>query len=291
MAHGTQETRAESGIERFGSNEREARVLLTKALRAQNALAIENAVARATRNHVLAMMVRQLVFYEGKGELEDARIHKCKREWEDEIGASRKQVDTANRVGTERGLWTYEPGYRPRDRRPTGFYRLDLFAVMRLAFPAELERLEPELRHLEPDPLPDDLGDEWACECGDDFCDGTLCDGPGEDHDPDGHQPCPEGTPMLPERDTYAAPLGHLTEDYPQDYAEEDDRDPLLQRGEPALPRLSPRPELLEERTTTTTTAPPGRRKQPRLDMRLYNRLLAQGYSDAEALERSEVAA
>lgn len=173
---------------------KESRALITKALRAENALRIEDAVARVTGNHVLGKMIRQGVFYESKGELGDGRIHKTKREWSEEIGASRRQVDTANRLGEEWGLFGYEPGYRPRDSRPTGLYDFDLFAIMQVAFPAVAEKLEPELEYLEADfescPRDDEFRDDpdahlLADESYDD-------DG---DHVPMGHLTRPERTP------------------------------------------------------------------------------------------------
>lgn len=133
-----------------------------------NALAIEDAISRAPRSkpdagdrtwkigaHV-GKMCRQLVFWEGKGEDPDYRVHKTAREWEAEAGLTRKQLRTATRIAVEEGLLEVELDYRS-DGRMTNYYRLNMWEATRKVVDSELDntnrRLERERRKHQRDSL------------------------------------------------------------------------------------------------------------------------------------------
>jgi hypothetical protein len=132
---------------------------MAERLKALGALAIEDAVARAPRSqqdaagrtlkigHGVGKMVRQLLFWEGKGEEHNNRIHKTKREWfESEAGLTESQVKTARVVAAKEGLLAFEEGFRRGDGRPTTFYRLNMLNVARVVAASEAENVERRLQ-------------------------------------------------------------------------------------------------------------------------------------------------
>lgn len=223
-----------------GANTREERRLLANTLdETLDAIALEDAIANAPRSgrdaagrvlkmgHPAGKMVRQLVFWEGKGQAEDYAIHKVVREWRtSDARLTERQLRTATRVLKEHGLLETWGGYRPSDRRQTVFYRLNLWETLRAAFASEIttleERLEHErrtkqrarleerlakfkatlddleLRFAEPEEAAgfDAFG---ACaRCGEEFCDGDDClydEAATGWHDPDAPDPTDEDAP------------------------------------------------------------------------------------------------
>lgn len=125
-----------------------------------DAIALEDAIANAPRSkpenesrvlrmgHPAGKMVRQLVFWEGKGQAEDYAIHKVGREWRtSDARLTERQLRTATRVLKEHGLLETWGGYRPSDRRQTVFYRLNLWETLRVAFASEITTLAERLEH------------------------------------------------------------------------------------------------------------------------------------------------
>lgn len=224
----------------------EDRKVLATELRALNALKIEKGIAAhaMTRETVkvyskraggmierprrlgahAGQMVRQLVHWEGKGEAEDFSIHKTKREWEEEIGLSRSNLETATRRLVAEGLLTTRPDYRKGDRRPTTYYTLNLWAVMRLLDPVRAVEIEPELHGLEPETEAerveyDDLDDLLDLP---DFEDIPHVESETDDVR-NGQRTCPEPTGLVSKTDRVAVGNGQVTREYPQSTAEDDD--------------------------------------------------------------------
>ena len=167
--------------------------MITAKLKDANALRIQDAIAGAPRRrkdkrgrswrigHVAGKIVRQLVFREGTGELEEFWIHKTVREWCDEIGCTPRELQTVVRVLAEEGLLETKQGYRPSDRRQTTYYRLNLWAVLELVDPAGAAEIGPTPGYPESWSFLEE--DEWR-PCRHDLCEG--CDecepeGPAED--------------------------------------------------------------------------------------------------------------
>ena len=127
-----------------------------------DAIALENAIARAKRStpdkagrtrrmsRNVGAMVRQLRFWEGKGQLQNDAIYKTDREWyETEGGLTRSQLETATRVGVEEGLFEVFHVMRPSDDRRVTAYRLNLLRATHVACESERDRLEEVLEHEE----------------------------------------------------------------------------------------------------------------------------------------------
>lgn len=134
----------------------EEREIATEVLtKNADAIAIEDAISRAPRSrpdaadriwrigaHV-GKMCRQLVFWEGKGQDDDNRVHKTAREWfESEAGLTRVQLRTATRIAVEENLLEVEQGKRPSDQQTTVYYRLNMWTVARLVVASEVENTE-----------------------------------------------------------------------------------------------------------------------------------------------------
>jgi len=139
---------------------------LTNMLRGKTAMAgldlveVKKAIARAPRKerdaankqrrmggNVASFMV-QLLTWEGSGELDDYYIHRTKREWfESEAALTESMVKTARTTADEEGLVEFETGYRPRDRRPTTLYRVNMWELAKLVNRSELENTERLLKH------------------------------------------------------------------------------------------------------------------------------------------------
>lgn len=132
----------------------------TGILRGLDPFTMQDAVARAKRTKLdcggrqrrigahVGQMCRQLLFWEGKGELEDAWIHKTAREWEEsEAALTKRMLKTAERVAMEEGLIEVEDGRRPGDQQQTKFYRLNLWALARVVVVSELENVTNRLEH------------------------------------------------------------------------------------------------------------------------------------------------
>lgn len=108
----------------------ELRALLT----AENFMALE---ARCIREFGLpaGVLVRQLVYWEGKGHDPDGWIYKTKAELREEIGLSSGMVDTARRRLEDRGVLHTDrrpkrrPGGRVKHPSPVIHYRLDLLKL------------------------------------------------------------------------------------------------------------------------------------------------------------------
>jgi hypothetical protein len=131
---------------------------------------VEDAIARAYRRkpdaagrhfrigaHV-GKLVRQLLFWQGKGQDPDGRIFKSLPDWEHSDAAfTRSKLATAARVAREEMLASVEPGLRPSDRRQTNFYGLHVWEVAWTVVTSELDsigrRLERESRKRERDKL------------------------------------------------------------------------------------------------------------------------------------------
>lgn len=118
---------------------REERMQLTTELvgeRACNALAFQT---RATKKlgPGAAVFLRQLLFWEGKGEDPDGWIYKSRSEMGEETGLSQRQQDKARAILGRREL--VEEELRPVGpmKRQTMHYRVDLLAVMDLLYPAD----------------------------------------------------------------------------------------------------------------------------------------------------------
>lgn len=128
----------------------ESRALLTKEAKK---LDVQRAVTRLTRNPVAGIMARQLLYFDDKKKLcPDNWIFKGPGDWDREEALSRSQVRTGNRDMIQHGLAEIDTERRnPTNNNKTTFYRLNVYRVMQLADPATLERLEPELRYLDPD--------------------------------------------------------------------------------------------------------------------------------------------
>lgn len=268
---------------------KESRAVVTKELRALNALNIQHGIANASMTTETVKvwskklgdtverprrlgahagnMVRQLVYWDGKGEADDFSIHKTKREWEEEAGLSRSNLDTATRRLVSEGLLTARPGYRKGDRRPTTYYTLNLWAVMRLLDPVRAVEIEPELRYLEPET-------DACADCGYDDCLCFLDDGFAEPeesaeeggYDLDGEQAvavenrqrtCPEPTANVSKTDRVAVENRQLTGEYPQSTAGEEQHE--TRRYTPhATPfgARAGRDEINHKRENTTTPPP-----------------------------------
>ncbi len=129
---------------------KESRALLTKEAKK---LDVQRAVTRLTRNPAAGIMARQLLYFDDKKKLcDDNWIFKGPGDWDREEGITRSQVRTANSKLVEHGLAEIDTERRnPTNNNKTTFYRLNVYRVMQLADPATLERLEPELRYLDPD--------------------------------------------------------------------------------------------------------------------------------------------
>ena len=126
-----------------------------------DAIALEDAIANAPRKieakteneprvlrmgHAAGKMIRQLVFWEGKGQADDYAIHKVRREWRtSDARLTERQLRTATRVLKEHGLLETWGGYRPSDHRQTVYYRLNLWETLRVAFASEITTLEERL--------------------------------------------------------------------------------------------------------------------------------------------------
>lgn len=123
-------------------------------------LAIKNALARAPRrepdqagrqrrigNNVAALIV-DLLAWDGSGEAEDDSIHRSRRGvWESPAALTESMLKTARLVAEEEGLLKYWTGIRPSDRRPTTFYRLNLWEVARVVNRSELDNVVRLLAH------------------------------------------------------------------------------------------------------------------------------------------------
>ncbi len=129
---------------------KESRALLTREAKK---LDVQRAVTRLTRNAYAGIMARQLLYFDDKKKLcDDNWIFKGPGDWDREEGITRSQVRTANRELVEHGLAEIDTERRnPTNNNRTTFYRLNVYRVMQLADPVTLERLEPELRYLDPD--------------------------------------------------------------------------------------------------------------------------------------------
>ncbi len=129
---------------------KESRVLLAKTA---SKLDVQRAVTRLTKCPAAGMMIRQLLFFDDKKKVcEDYWIFKSGKQWEKDEGLTRSQVRTATRKIEEFGLAQVDTERcDPLYNNVTTFYRLDIYRVMQVVDPAKLERLEPELRYLEPD--------------------------------------------------------------------------------------------------------------------------------------------
>lgn len=128
---------------------KEAHSLLTNDMKV---LEVQEAVTRAPRSetdqagkqhrigaHVSAM-VRQLLFWEGKGEAEGGWIYKSALDWEQADAAlTASKLRTARRVAVEEGLWEERQQLRPGDQRPTVYYRLDMLRVAEVVVFSELQ--------------------------------------------------------------------------------------------------------------------------------------------------------
>ena len=117
-------------------------------LYAMKVLELENAVKRAPRGSKdeagrtlrlkgnVASMVRQMIFWEGKGEADGDWIYKTRDEWYQEAGLTYRMLRVARDVARDEGLLEYQ------ERGPVGeslvFYRLDMTAVLRVVAASEL---------------------------------------------------------------------------------------------------------------------------------------------------------
>jgi hypothetical protein len=129
-------------------------------LNGMNAIATEDAIARAKRSGTdaadrqwtmgpnVGKMVRQLVFWDGKGSDDDDRIHKTAREWfQSEAGLTERQLRTARRIAVEEGLVEVTVGRRPSDGQKVNFYRLNMWQTARVVVESELENTNRKLAH------------------------------------------------------------------------------------------------------------------------------------------------
>ena len=140
----------DAGLQESIADSPQNREVLREVLSEVNALGIEDGIARALRSHVAGKMVRQLTFWEGKSAADDFWIWKSGPEWWEEAGLSRSNLKTGISKLENVGLLEVDRNrVRPTDRRPCTFYRLNLFAVLRLVDPVKASGLEPELEHLE----------------------------------------------------------------------------------------------------------------------------------------------
>lgn len=109
-----------------------------------NAINLQGIITRAPRRELdaggrqrkigknVAAIVRQLWFWEGRGEAEDGYIWKTAEDWElAEDGLSYSMLRTARDVAAGEGLLKYEQRECP-DGRTRVFYRLDLVGVLRV---------------------------------------------------------------------------------------------------------------------------------------------------------------
>lgn len=112
-------------------------------------LELENALRRAPRSEKgqdgrtlrlranVASMVRQMIFWEGKGEADGDWIYKTREEWFQEAGLTYRMLRVARDVARDEGLLDYE------ERGPKGqtlvYYKLDMAAVLRVVAASELE--------------------------------------------------------------------------------------------------------------------------------------------------------
>jgi len=124
----------------------------TGILKGINAIAVEDAIARAPRGRKdnagkqwtmganVGKMVRQLLFWDGKGEADDDRIHRTATDWfTSEAGLTERQLRTAKRIAAEEGLVEITVGRRPSDGQKVNFYRLDVWRVAQVVVQSELE--------------------------------------------------------------------------------------------------------------------------------------------------------
>jgi hypothetical protein len=133
------------------------RLELVRRLKEAGALTVETAIARSERSTLdkagrqwglrrnIGIMIRQLIFWDEKGEVGGGWIHKTAREWEREAGLTRAMLRTARKRAVEEGLIERKPGHRPGDRQNTVFYRLRVLEVSRRVVVSELENVRAEL--------------------------------------------------------------------------------------------------------------------------------------------------
>lgn len=147
-------------VEQPAENNQKNRGAVASVLKAVNPFEMQDAIARAKRSKLdsagrqrrigahVGMMVRQLLFWEQKGELEDYWIHKTAREWSTaDASFTTRMLRTAERLAVEEGLMEVKGGFRPGDRQRTKFYRLNLWEVARVFVATELENIEQLLKH------------------------------------------------------------------------------------------------------------------------------------------------
>jgi len=161
-----------NGVRELSAEERE--MVFSEVNNVTTALDIERAVTAQTGNPAAGQMVRQLWFWDDKKKMcEDNWVFKSASEWQLEMGLSRGWVRSATRAVEDSGLVEVDrERLNPINRNRTTFYKLNVWAVAQLIAPAVLEKLEPELRHLDSDLADEDMRCQW---CGDDLCDEELC--------------------------------------------------------------------------------------------------------------------
>lgn len=148
------------------TEDREGRRRLTGMLRGKTAMAgmslvdVREAISRARRKDKdaagrqrrmdknVADLIVELLTWEGSGELDDFWLHRSSRQIAESPAAlTPRMLETARRNAAEEGLLRFRTGYRPSDRRPTTFYRLDMWQLARVVNRSELEEVERVLRH------------------------------------------------------------------------------------------------------------------------------------------------
>lgn len=141
-----------------------------KAMAGLDLLAVKNAIARSPRekpdaagryrrigNNAAALAV-DLLFWEGSGEAEDYSIHRTRRGvFESPAALTESMQKTARRILAEEGLLEHWTGYRPSDRRPTTYYRLNLWEVARVVNRSELDNVTNQLDRRMPKKRRDEL--------------------------------------------------------------------------------------------------------------------------------------
>lgn len=142
------------------NNNNQHRSVAASVLEGLDPFTKQDAISRAKRTNLdrggrqrrigahVGMMVRQLLYWEQKGQLPDYWIHKTAREWlTADASFTKRMLRTAERVAVEEGLMEVEEGRRPGDRQQTKFYRLNLWEVTRVVVASELENIESLLKH------------------------------------------------------------------------------------------------------------------------------------------------
>jgi hypothetical protein len=91
-------------------------------------IAYHPAIAKALGSVNAALVVCQLLYWDGKGSLEDGWIVKTNAEFQDELGMTEHELETARRKCREAGVLTFERKGMPA----RGHYQLDLDALLDL---------------------------------------------------------------------------------------------------------------------------------------------------------------